>query len=413
MSDVSWSPGQEKALRDVAEWYRSESATKQVFHLFGYAGTGKTRLAKTIDEDLTNGSAQFMAPTAKASQVLRSKGCDNADTVHSQIYQPKEKSKQKLRDLEALRDKLTSEREHNTIYKKDFYDKEIAKLDLAISYENKSANRPAFSVNLLAEIRDRPLIILDECSMIDERVGEDILSFGVPVLVLGDPAQLPPVMGAGFFTAKRPEVMLTEIHRQAKNNPIIAMATIVREGGSLKPGSYGSSRVIAKAQLNAEDITGVDQLLVGRNATRRGCNQRLRKLNGIEGIFPQMGERLVCLRNNRELGFWNGGIYRTTEEAHDNGDSLWLNFENVDEPDPKFQAYAHRGHFLGEDIPWYEKKEREEFDYGYALTVHKSQGSQWGEVAILDEWHVRDSRAQWLYTGITRAAEKLLVVQYA
>lgn len=412
MSDVSWSPGQEKALRQVAEWYRCESASKQVFHLFGFAGTGKTKLAKTIDEDLTNGNSQFMAPTAKASQVLRSKGCENADTVHSQIYQPKEKSRQKLRDLEALRNRLVTERE-NTLHKQDFYDREITKIEIAISQESKNSNRPSFAVNPLSIIRDRPLIILDEASMIDERVGEDILSFGVPVLVMGDPAQLPPVAGSGFFMSKRPEIMLTEIHRQAKDNPIIAMATIVREGGSLKPGSYGSSRVITKAQLTAEDITSADQLLVGRNATRRGCNNRLRTLNGIEGTFPQQGERLVCLRNNRELGFWNGGIYRTTEKAADNGDSLWLNFESVDEPGPALQAYAHRGHFLGEDIPWYEKKEREEFDYGYALTVHKSQGSQWGEVAILDEWHVRDSRAQWLYTGITRAAEKLLVVQYS
>ena len=57
--------------------------------------------------------------------------------------------------------------------------------------------------------------------MVDEDLGRDLLSFGKPVLVLGDPAQLPPVKGGGFFTEAEPDVMLTEVHRQAADNPII------------------------------------------------------------------------------------------------------------------------------------------------------------------------------------------------
>ena len=71
--------------------------------------------------------------------------------------------------------------------------------------------------------------------MVDEELGRDLLSFGKPVLVLGDPAQLPPVKGGGFFTEAEPDIMLTEVHRQAADNPIIRMSMVVREGGRLDP----------------------------------------------------------------------------------------------------------------------------------------------------------------------------------
>ena len=64
-----------------------------------------------------------------------------------------------------------------------------------------------------------------------------------------------------------------------------------------------------------------------------------------------------------------------------------------------------------ETIPWEQRKPYDEFDYGYVLTVHKSQGSQWDDVVLFDEsFAFQDSRARWLYTGITRAAKRLSVV---
>src|SRR5919107_1831700 len=90
------------------------------------------------------------------------------------------------------------------------------------------------------------LIVIDECSMVDAELGRDLMSFGVPVLVLGDPAQLPPVQGGGFFTEAEPDAMLTEVHRQARDNPIIRLSMAVREGERLALGQYGESRVIAR-----------------------------------------------------------------------------------------------------------------------------------------------------------------------
>ncbi len=96
---------------------------------------------------------------------------------------------------------------------------------------------PTFTLNHDGPASRAGLIVIDECSMVDAELGRDLLSFGKPILVLGDPAQLPPVKGGGFFTEAEPDVMLTEIHRQAENDPIIRLSQIVRSGGEI---AYGA-----------------------------------------------------------------------------------------------------------------------------------------------------------------------------
>ena len=145
--------------------------------------------------------------------------------------------------------------------------------------------------------------------MVDEELGRDLLSFGQPVLVLGDPAQLPPVKGGGFFTEGEPDVMLTEVHRQAKDNPIIHLSMMVREGGRLETGSYGESRIIRRREIDAAAVMAADQVLVGLNKTRRLYNTRLRELNGYRDPMPAAGEKLVCLRNDKTKGLLNGGTW--------------------------------------------------------------------------------------------------------
>ena len=63
------------------------------------------------------------------------------------------------------------------------------------------------------------------------------------------------------------------------------------------------------------------------------------------------------------------------------------------------------------EIPWSTRKRYDEFDFGYALTVHKAQGSQWNNVVLFDEsFAFRDTRERWLYTAITRAKSLLIIV---
>jgi exodeoxyribonuclease V len=365
---MSWSPQQDAALKAVRAWLRQRQAP-QVFRLFGYAGTGKTTLAKELAEGL-KGTVLYGAFTGKAALVLRRKGCTGASTIHSMIYQ----------------------------------------VD-----DEQEGWQPSFKLNQLSPVREASLVIIDECSMVDEELGKDLLSFGTPVLVLGDPAQLPPVRGAGFFTSAKPDVMLTEVHRQARDNPIIAMSMTIREGGRWERGTYGSSRVVARADIDAPQILAADQVLVGLNKTRRSFNARIRELRGRDPALPEAGDRLVCLRNNKEKKLLNGGLWEVEEVKAADRQAVRMLARSDDhiEAEPT-DIYVLRGFFDGreDDIPWDERRGTDEFTYGYALTCHKAQGSQWNDVVLFDESSsFPDCRAQHLYTAVTRAAERITVVQ--
>ena len=407
---MDWSPKQERALKSVDEWLNDPSSP-QVFRLFGYAGTGKTTLARHFAEGV-GGDVLFGAFTGKAAHVLRKKGCEGASTIHSLIYHTADKSTSTLKELEKLLQELTAELTREG--KDPIQSKKAQELAERIRREKANASRPSFRLNFDSPVRKASLVVIDECSMVDGQMGEDLLSFGTKVLVLGDPAQLPPVGGAGFFTeGVEPDIMLDEIHRQAEDSPIIHMATLIRNGQPLVMGSYGDSKVIETSSLTADMALSAGQIIVGRNKTRFGYNRRLRQLHGFTDALPQEGDRLVCLRNNHDLGLLNGAIWRTVATSPPADDRVWLTLQPEDS-DTVLDAECHTQHFLGkaDALPFYERKEAEEFDFGYALTCHKSQGSQWDEVFVLDEsWCFRADRSRWLYTAITRAAEKVVVAR--
>lgn len=363
---LDWTAEQDRALAAVAEWLAAPRGP-QVFRLFGYAGTGKTTLARHLAEHV-DGETAFGAFTGKAALVMRSKGCAQARTIHSMIYRPK--------DVDT--------------------------------------EEPSFELNEDAPAASASLIVIDECSMVDEELGRDLLSFGKKVLVLGDPAQLPPVKGGGFFTEGEPDVMLTQVHRQAADNPIVRLSMLVREGGRPARGAYGESRVIAKSEIETDAVQAADQVLVGLNRTRHAYNRRLRELAGFSGDAPQVGEKLVCLRNNRAKGLLNGATFRVARASGVRRGKLRLTVSPEDVPGARAQRVAVLPQFFSgtdEEIPFSLRRNSDEFDYGYALTVHKAQGSQWNDVVLFDESHAfREHRARWLYTGVTRAAERLTLV---
>jgi exodeoxyribonuclease-5 len=136
------------------------------------------------------------------------------------------------------------------------------------------------------------------------------MSFDCPLLVLGDPAQLPPIQGGGFFTDCEPDAMLTEVHRQAQDDPIVRMSMDIREGRELEIGRHGESEVVSRNELDPDRVMSADQVLVGRNNTRRAYNMRVRQKQHIEDPLPVAGDKLVCLRNNRKKGLFNGGLWR-------------------------------------------------------------------------------------------------------
>ena len=362
---MEWSQQQADALKAVDKWARQRGGP-QVFRLFGYAGTGKTTLAKHIAEGI-EGSVLFAAFTGKAALVLRKKGCRDASTIHSLIY--------KVDDDEAGGD-------------------------------------PVFTRNPDSPVRFAKLVIIDECSMVDEELGQDLLSYGTKILVLGDPAQLPPVKGDGFFTSAAPDFMLTDIHRQAADNPIIRLSIDVREGRRLQVGQYGDSKIIRRAGLGSKEVLAADQVLCGMNKTRQAMNQRIRQLKGITSQMPVTGDRLVCLKNNREKGLLNGSLW-TADAVTIGYDRVSMTVKSLDGMDDPGELSVPQQFFLGteKDLEWHQRKRADEMCFGYALTVHKAQGSQWDNVMLFDESSVfRETAVNHIYTGLTRAAERITIV---
>jgi exodeoxyribonuclease-5 len=251
--------------------------------------------------------------------------------------------------------------------------------------------------------------------MVDAELARDLLSFGKPILVLGDPFQLPPVKGGGYFTEAEPDVMLTEIHRQAADNPIIRLSQIVRSGGELKEGRYGETRVVRRGAIDAAEVLSADQVLVGVNRSRRAYNHRIRHLTGFTESLPVAGDRLVCLRNDRAKGLINGGLWRVEAQGGVQKDFVKMTLRSEDDgARGSVKVAVLQAFFAGTEgeLAYALRRESDEFDYGYALTVHKAQGSQWDNVMLFDEsFAFREHRARWLYTGLTRAARKLTLVR--
>ena len=370
---MKWTDRQKDALKAVDRWYReyatSRKPTKQVFRVWGYAGTGKSTLARHFAENI-DGEVAFGAFTGKAALVMRKNGCKGARTIHSMIY---------------------------------------------IAEENKKTGELTWRINRQSYLNEVSLIIIDECSMVDEDLAKDLLSFGRPILVLGDPGQLPPVKGTGFFTEAEPDVLLTEIHRQAKDNPIIHLATLLRNEHMPKLGTYGESLVTNK--LTTTDILEADQVLVGRNVTRESFNKKIRKMRGFDPDTPVVGDRVICLQNNKELGIFNGGMFDVEQILQQNAEKsqfLMMRLNSQDEDRSPFLARVHKSFFFDE-IPtpnWKILKGTVHCTYSYAITTHKAQGSQWNDVLTLgnEAYCFRDDKWKWLYTSVTRASSKLKLI---
>jgi exodeoxyribonuclease-5 len=273
-----WSRQQLAALDAIARW--REANDRPFYFLSGYAGTGKSTLAAALDGREPD-TVAYGAYTGKAAAVMRAKGCAGAATIDSLIYRP---------ELES-------------------YCAAGAPCAHPPCRQRCRHARTRFigrSRNPDSIVNDADLVVVDEVSMVGRQMGEDLLSFRKPVLVLGDTAQLPPIGDGGFFTARKPDFCLTEIHRQARGSPVIELATLARQGLPLVHGRYGDSEVVY--DIATKDMLSFDQVICGVHRSRHQLNQRIRRALGYRGPIPARGEKVLCLKNSR----WKGLRIGTT-----------------------------------------------------------------------------------------------------
>ena len=387
---------QEEGLKIAIERHRN---LEKYTVISGYAGTGKSTLVRFIINalDVDEDKVVYTAYTGKAVEVLRKKGNKNACTLHKLLYD-------------------SFPRPGGGFFRKP---------------------KPYI---------DYDIVIVDEVSMAPKTLMNLLLSHRCYIICLGDPFQLPPIdKDEDNGLLAHPHIFLDEVMRQAQESEIIRMTMDIRAFNDIPYNDKGcEALILPKKELSTGMLTWADQVLVGTNAARININNQMRAILGFEG-GPQEGDKVICLRNyweelsenegdplvNGTIGYIKNGFktfrdfpYYVKADTH-RFDVWQANFivgedcfENT-EIDYKMLLTGEKccdwrlsyqlgklKNKIGEVVP-------KEFAYAYAITCHKSQGSEWDKVLVLEESfpYTEEEHARWLYTACTRASEKLVLVR--
>jgi exodeoxyribonuclease-5 len=420
------SPQQAAAIAAIENWFRRGTRDQQVFRLFGYAGTGKTTITRhaigelglePMDRMGGAGGVLYAAFTGKAALVMTRKGTP-ASTIHSLIYKVSEATPEEIervtRELETLRKGLRA----MGPAERSFAETQIRRLELRLA----DIHQPRFILNEQSLVRDADLIVLDEVSMVGAEMASDLLAFGKPILVLGDPGQLPPIKGDGAFTDADPDVMLTDIHRQAETSAIIRLATLARQSMPIPYGEHDDFVwKMRRSDIGPHQFLKGGQVICGRNATRLFLNTAMKQAAGFPDAYPRgRGEKIICLKNRHDLGLVNGMFLDLSDIRDESPLAFSAAVRTEDGASVPGRQWFYKGHFddhvtydaerLRRD--WRDMRGLVESVWGYAITCHKAQGSQWENVIVYDDGLGRtaEDRARWLYTAITRAEQGLVIL---
>lgn len=381
--------GQAELCKRLLEW--KKNMIKPIFVYTGGPGTGKTSallyFIKQMDISLDN--VLPVAYSGKAVNVLCDKGFTTAQTIHSAFYQP-------------LMTKKTDE--FGEVIVDENGDPKIS-LDFVL--------KPSLD-------KKYELIIIDELSMVPDNIMNDILSFHIPVIGMGDIDQLPPIFGMCSYMM-RPDFYLEEIMRQDKDNPIISFCRKVKYGDPLRCGTYGESRILPSIELGENLVNDYDMIICCRNATRDKINDIIRHEVYDRPDYPEFGDKLICRQNIKD--FSNGGRFLTNgtigyivyvAPGTRTSKKMKIDFTPDYDDNIVFPNVVMDMNYISQDyhgrsaigLTKYVK-----FEYGNIITSHLSQGSEYNRVLYLDEpFGSADLRRKLRYTAISRAAKSIDIV---
>jgi len=343
---------QKYVLYKLTKGIKEEGKKEQT--MGGYAGTGKTTLIKYLVKFFP----QFgtIAYTGKAANVLRRKDIP-AKTIHSTIYKPVY--------------------DYGTLIGWDM----VPRNDIGVEG-----------------------FFIDEASMVSEEIYKDLKTYEMPLVFIGDHGQLEPI-GSDFNLMKSPDYTLEEIHRNAGD--IAKFAERLRQGYNAISFPYCEKVQFVNAKrLATETLLDVDQVICAYNKTRVALNKQIREGLNFSGLI-NVGERVMCLKNNKNLGLFNGmqGIVKRLYECEHTGrrlmdfefndclySGIWYCTKQFGQEKPDNSSY------IGRDYP-------NPFDYAYAITCHKAQGDEWGRVLVVEQKCSNWDHCRWTYTAASRAKE--------
>lgn len=384
---------QEQGLRIAVERYKAHEPWTCIA---GYAGTGKSTLVKFIIAALNVApdNVAYITFTGKAASVLRHKGCPNAMTAHKLLY----------------------------------YSKRLP--------NGKFVFTPRTSLE-----GDYKVIVVDEISMLPKELWELLLRHRVYIIACGDPFQLPPInKNADNHVLDTPHIFLDEIMRQAEESEIIRLTMNIREGKPIQYQRGNEVQVVSPDDVVSGMYDWADQIICATNKKRLDINTYMRAAAG-RGELPEDGDKIIACRNcwdiidttgenalvNGTIGYLNGITFGTQEypiygfptvpvirtglRTDDGGfDEIMLDQQALMTgkkfltPEQEYQIYRRASLKGLEPI---------EFNYGYAITCHRAQGSEWEKVLVFEESFPfdKEEHARWLYTACTRPSEKLVLVR--
>jgi exodeoxyribonuclease-5 len=400
------SEDQQKAINQLLEWYKTNANFNSTITLGGYAGTGKTTVLAKLYKELKseNVNVSFLCFTGKAVNVLRSKlkaaipGITRPiQTIHSFMYRVQTNSKGKI---------------------------------IGWSWKEMADDDERLNIHSAIYAPYTDLFIIDEASMVPSDLYQDLLRYDKPIIAVGDHGQLPPVKD-DFNLMENPQIKLERIHRQAEGNKIIEWAHLARTGKPIPYGEYenvsrkkrnpnwlkelslGSSGAIMLLKEPSKD----NMVITATNDERVSLNRRVLchlRNDKVDLNVPKKGDRIMCLKNDRKQELHNGMTGSIIEDSQYCNRHIKVAFA------PDDNSYCR--HLLLEPWTFLKAKPRKpeslswrnlesEFDYAYAITCHKSQGSEADNVLVIGNgFGTPEMKRRWLYTAITRAKEKLYLI---